>query len=117
MKKLPEYIPPVCQTMIKGVKDAQDVLSGKWKLHIVATLYYRGKMKFMDLSREMGGLAPKILSKELKELELNEILTRTEIDSKPKTVVYELTEHGRSLNKVIVELAQWGNLHREKIMV
>jgi DNA-binding HxlR family transcriptional regulator len=49
---------------IAGVRDVQDLLSGKWKFAIIAGLNYeRGKMRFMDLLRHIDGIAPKYVKK------------------------------------------------------
>jgi DNA-binding HxlR family transcriptional regulator len=56
------------------------------------------------------------LSKELKELEINQLVTRTVLDTQPITVQYELTEHGNTLQTIISNLTDWGNVHRKKIV-
>ena len=57
-----------------------------------------------------------MLSKELKALEMNHLIKRTVYDTFPPTVEYSITEHGKSLEKVLAELGSWGTLHRKKIM-
>jgi DNA-binding HxlR family transcriptional regulator len=51
----------------------------------------------MELKRAVDGIAPKKLSKDLQELEMNELITRTVMDTKPITVEYERTAHGKTL--------------------
>jgi DNA-binding HxlR family transcriptional regulator len=99
-----------------GMRDAMEVLSGKWKLQIIGTLLFEGKMRFMDLRREVDGIAAKMLSKELQDLESHNLVKRTVMGTKPITVEYEITPHGRSVEKVVVEIVNWGQLHRERIM-
>lgn len=53
-----------------------DILTGKWKIHILGTLLYSGKMRFMDLQREIAGIGPKMLAKELQDLEMNHLVMR-----------------------------------------
>lgn len=98
------------------LRDAMDVLSGKWKIRIIGSLSMEGKMRFMDLLREIDGIAAKMLSKELVHLEANQIVSRTVLNTKPITVAYELTEHGKTLQGVINEIWQWGVLHRKKVI-
>lgn len=98
-----------------AIRDTMDLLSGKWKIPIVAMLMERGTLRFMDLMREVDGIAAKMLSKELRELELNELVKRTVCDTKPITVEYTITEYGRSLESVMREIAQWGMQHRKRI--
>lgn len=115
-KKRANEVPSQCEVLIRGVRDAHDLLNGKWKTPIIGALYYRGKMRFMELRRELDGIAPKVLSKELKDLEMNHLLTRTVYDTMPLTVEYELTEHGKSLNTVIDAMGKWGIMYRKQIM-
>ena len=105
-----------CSKEFIAVKDAMDVLSGKWKIQIIATLIYEGRaLRFMDLLRLVDGIAAKMLSKELQDLEVNLMITRTVLDTKPVTVEYALTPHGKTLERTIKEIHLWGNLHRKKI--
>ena len=57
-----------------------------------------------------------MLSKELKELETNKLITRTVIATQPITVQYQLTEHGKSLQTIINNLTEWGVKHRLEII-
>jgi DNA-binding HxlR family transcriptional regulator len=116
MKKQKSELPGVCRLQVQGVKDAQDLLSGKWKMTIVAALYNNGKFRFMDLGRHIEGIAPKVLSKELKDLEMNQLVKRTVLNTMPVTVEYELTAEGKSLNKVVDAMAEWGITYRKSIL-
>lgn len=101
--------------MLMAVADAMDILSGKWKVSIIGSLRF-GKRRFKDLQRDIGGITAKMLSKELRDLEMNELVSRKVYDTKPVSVEYELTPYGHSLDKVILELATWGRQHRKRIM-
>ena len=94
--------------------DALDIFNGKWKIAIMCSLNER-KKRFKDLQRDVGKITGKMLSKELKELEINELVKRTVLDTKPVTVEYELTSYGGSLERVITELVSWGLKHRRRI--
>lgn len=104
-----------CNKQILAVKDALDVLQGRRKLPIILALSF-GSKRFKEVSRELGGITDKVLSKELKELEMNQLISRTVYDAFPPVVEYAITDHGRTLHKVITELAIWGNSHRKKII-
>lgn len=106
--------PTVCLSTLRAIHDTLDVLSGKWKITIIGCLGF-GKKRFMDLLREVEGIGSKMLSKELQELELNKLITRTVYETKPVTVEYELTDYGRTLQPITCEMAKWGARHREKI--
>ncbi|MEJ0057586.1 MAG: helix-turn-helix domain-containing protein [Bacteroidota bacterium] len=92
------------QELLMGMHDALDVLTGKWKLHLLGTLIFGGKKRFMDLLRDMDGIAAKMLSKELHDLEIHQLVKRTVKDTKPVTVEYEITEYGKSMEPVIIEI-------------
>lgn len=104
-----------CTRAIMPVKDALEILSGKWKLPILVSLSF-GEKRFKQISREVEGITDKMLSKELKELEINQLITRTVYDAFPPVVEYAITKHGESLYKVIGELQKWGIEHRKKII-
>jgi DNA-binding HxlR family transcriptional regulator len=70
----------------------------------------------MELKRAINGIAAKKLSSDLQELELNKLITRTVKDTKPITVEYTLTEHGRTLDNLIGEVIEWGLNHRTEII-
>jgi DNA-binding HxlR family transcriptional regulator len=99
-----------------AMRDAMDVLGGKWRLPIVGILSFKGKMRFTEILRSVPGIGAKMLSKELQDLEANQLLTRTVKQTKPITVEYELTDYGRNLINLIHEIVTWGKGHREKIM-
>jgi len=105
----------VCTENLRAIHDTLDVLNGKWKISIIGSLRF-GKKRFMELQREVEGVGSKMLSKELRELELNELVKRTVYDTKPVTVEYELTPYGKTLETIIDEMANWGRAHRKRIM-
>lgn len=115
-RKCPEHLSnEACTKALLPVKDALDILSGKWKLQIILSLTF-GKKRFKQIQREIPGLSPKMLSKELKELEVNELAVRHVYDTLPVTVEYELTPYGRTLRPLIDELHKWGSRHRKRII-
>jgi DNA-binding HxlR family transcriptional regulator len=95
--------------------DALDILNGKWKIAIMCSLH-ESKKRFKELQRDVGRVTGKMLSKELKELEMNELITRSVLDTKPVTVEYALTSYGETLEQVILELVNWGSKHRKRIL-
>ena len=99
-----------------AVQDSMDVLNGKWKIAIISSICYYNKRRFSDILYDVVGISNKMLSKELKELEMNKLLKRTVLDTQPITVQYELTEHGKTLKTIINNLTDWGIEHRKKII-
>ena len=104
-----------CPKLILSVQDALDALNGRWKLPILVVLRF-GNKRFKEISKEINGITDKMLSKELKELEINQLITRTVYDSFPPRVEYAITKHGLSLDPVILSLRDWGFDHRKKII-
>lgn len=101
--------------MMLPVFDALDALRGRWRLPILISLIF-GNKRFTQISREVTGISDKILAKELKELEVNQLIKRTVYDTFPPTVEYSITEHGESVEKVMIELKNWGERHRKQII-
>lgn len=100
---------------IMAVHDAMDVLSGKWKISIISSICYYNKRRFSDILNDVDGISNKMLSKELKELELNKLINRTVLETQPISVQYQLTEYGMTLKKIINNLTDWGLEHRKVI--
>ena len=104
-----------CPKTMLSIKDALEVLEGKWRLLILFSLT-GGPKRFGQISKEVSGITDKMLSKELKGLEENNLIRRDVYDSFPPLVEYTITSHGKSLERVLEELHYWGLLHRKKIM-
>lgn len=90
-----------CTKRILAFKDSIELLRGKWKLYILQILSTSETMRFKDLQKTVAGIPPKVLSKELQELEQNFLITRTVNNTKPVTVSYALTKHARETEPVI----------------
>ena len=105
---------PECKSAHQAVRDTLEVISGKWKLIILAALMEQ-KMRFRELSREIK-ISPRILSKELQELEMNQLVKRTVCDTRPITVEYEVTDYSRTLREVVQAMHTWGTRHHDTII-
>ena len=104
-----------CGEYIVPIRDTLDILSGKWKLPILGALRF-GKKRFKEIEREIPHITARMLSKELKELEINELITRTVYATIPVTVEYEVTPYGKTLDTVLNAMKDWGVQHRKRIM-
>lgn len=105
-----------CNSAMLSVRDALDLLGGKWKLAIIVSLLEEPK-RFKQLQRDVTGITAKMLSKELKELEVNGLLSRSvQADVAPVAVTYTLAPYGNTLLPVIDALHHWGSQHRMNIM-
>lgn len=103
-----------CAKAQLAIRDTLDVVGGKWKLVLVSALR-SGKKGFNELSRE-AGISPRILSKELQELEMNGLVSREVCNTKPVSVKYELTAYSKTLDDVLSAMEKWGHQHRQKIV-
>ena len=81
-----------CIEYIRPVRDVLDIINGKWKLPILIALSFDTK-RFKELERDVEGITPKMLSKELRDLELNQLVIRTVHATVPVTVEYNLSEY------------------------
>ncbi|SKC09820.1 transcriptional regulator, HxlR family [Sphingobacterium nematocida] len=109
------YPSEICKVRTLAIKDTMEILAGKWKFHILGTLMIVDRLRFMELLREIDGIGAKMLSKELQDLELNQLIRRTVLNTKPITVEYEITEYGRTLGPIIDEIAKWGIDYRKTL--
>ncbi len=100
---------------VVAVNDTMNVLSGKWKIPVIAVLLY-GKRRFGELERGIPKINPRMLSKELRDLENNGIVKRTVHNTVPVTVEYELTKMGYSFRKVLNVMLEWGLEHRAEFL-
>ncbi|GGI10043.1 winged helix-turn-helix transcriptional regulator [Gottfriedia solisilvae] len=85
-----------------------DVIGTKWTFLIIRDLLIDGKLRFSDLMRSVEGISPKTLSLRLRELEEKGIVTRKVYPEVPPRVEYTLTEKGKSLKGIFVELKRFG---------
>lgn len=106
--------PDDCRATLAPMQDALYVLSGKWRFPILIAIM-EGKRRFGDIQKAVG-IAPKVLSRDLKELELNGLVTRNVIDATHAVINYEPTEYSVSLAPVVKALSKWGIEHRQKII-
>lgn len=104
-----------CPKTMLSIKDALEAVEGRWKLLILFSLSESPK-RFKQIARDVNGITDKTLSKELKSLEENKLITREVYNTFPPTVEYSITPHGLSLEKVIDELHFWGLAHRKKVI-
>ncbi|RYZ18499.1 MAG: transcriptional regulator [Sphingobacteriales bacterium] len=103
-----------CKAKLNSIADALYVLGGKWKLRIIVALM-EGNRRFNELQRAVEGISAKVLSTELKDLELNGFVVRNVFASTPVTVEYELTDYADTLHDVLQALTTWGEMHRETV--
>ncbi|KQL46273.1 winged helix-turn-helix transcriptional regulator [Brevibacillus choshinensis] len=99
-KGIPGETCPIAKTL--------DVIGTKWTFLIIRDLLIEGTMRFSDLLKSMDGISPKTLSLRLKELEEHGIVDRKVYPEVPPRVEYTLTERGRQLEGIFIELKRFG---------
>ena len=97
------------------VDDGLDTILGKWKIPIILYLLKNQTMRFSDLQKVLPEISKKMLSKNLKELEEDDLITRTVYPTVPPKVKYSLTEHGKELEDIIDSLHKWGLRHQQHL--
>ena len=100
---------------LRAMQDALEVISGRWKIQIIALLC-NGEFRYSELEKGLPKISPRMLSKELKDLVINEMVERKVYVSLPVKVTYKLADYGYTLVPLIIELTNWGKAHREKII-
>ena len=100
---------------LRAMQDALDIISGRWKMQIIALLC-NGEFRYSELEKGLPKISPRMLSKELKDLEINELVERKVYASLPVKVTYKLADYRYTLVPLINELTNWGKAHREIII-
>lgn len=104
-----------CSQKILAISDTMEILNGKWKMSIIACLCYK-PMRYSELLKKVKGISGKVLSRELKDLEINELIQRNVLSTAPVAVEYRITDYGKSLKELTNTIADWGFVHRNRII-
>lgn len=103
-----------CNKVLTAVSDALYVIGGKWKLMIIIAMA-RGNNRFTELQRQVKGISARVLSSELKELEMNGFIEKKVTVGYPVTIEYQLLPYSHTLEELVGAMTKWGIQHREKI--
>lgn len=88
-----------------------ELLSGKWRAHIIYELCKKPTCRFGELKKAMPRITNTMLTNTLRDLESLGIVHREQFNEIPPHVEYSLTEKGKALLPVFTELAKWGEEH------
>ena len=91
-----------------GIARALDVVGDRWALLVVRELIF-GPKRFVQLRHGLRGVSPNVLSQRLRDLEAAGVVRRDVLGPPADVPVYELTERGRALEPVLLQLARWGS--------
>ena len=89
------------------IKKSAQIIEGKWTTLVIRELL-PGKKRYSEIQKALTGISPKILTARLRQLEKQNLLTRTIFATIPPTTEYELTALGRKLEAVLMAMAQFG---------
>jgi DNA-binding HxlR family transcriptional regulator len=98
-----------------ALKDTIYVVGGKWKIPIIHAICNGNNLRFRELERSVAGITSRMLARELKEMEMNKLITRTVYPETPVRIEYKVTEYCKTLVPMIQSMIDWGMLHRQKI--
>jgi DNA-binding HxlR family transcriptional regulator len=98
----------------QALQDTLYVLGGKWKLPIINSIC-NGNSRFKEIKDSIPGITARMLSKELKDMELNNLVKRTEDRDAKVPILYESTSYCQSFGPIISEMIKWGISHRSHI--
>jgi DNA-binding HxlR family transcriptional regulator len=99
---------------VQALQDTIYVIGGKWKLPIINAIC-NGNHRFREIERSIPGITTRMLSRELKEMEANQVIRRTVTATTPVTVEYTATDYCYSFGDIILEMIKWGKSHRARI--
>ncbi|AUD00815.1 transcriptional regulator [Spirosoma pollinicola] len=103
-----------CLETVKPVRDTLEVINGKWKLPIIISVSV-GNERFTDIQESIPGITPKVLAKELKELEAHQLIKRNVVGDYPVKILYTAEAYADTLTPLIYALKDWGLNHRNKL--
>ncbi|WP_033827902.1 winged helix-turn-helix transcriptional regulator [Bacillus andreraoultii] len=93
------------------VENALEIIVGKWKPIILLHLLKNGTMRFSELKRSIPNITQKMLTKNLRELEEEDIIERVVFPQVPPKVEYSITEYGKELEPILHAMHEWGMKH------
>ncbi|WP_118953076.1 winged helix-turn-helix transcriptional regulator [Taibaiella helva] len=100
---------------LRALQDTLYFIGGKWRVPVINSLC-NGNRRFREIERSIPGITTRMLSRELKEMELNKLVVRQVYAETPVLVEYEPTAYCRTFGNIIQEMIRWGRKHRKKIL-
>ncbi|MCA6067727.1 helix-turn-helix transcriptional regulator [Chryseobacterium sp. RG1] len=99
---------------LMALQDTLYFIGGKWRIPVINSLC-NGNRRFREIERSIPGITTRMLSKELKDMEMNKLVKRTVYPDSPVLVEYEPTEYCRTFGSIILEMIKWGKAHRRVV--
>ncbi|GEO25395.1 transcriptional regulator [Alicyclobacillus acidoterrestris] len=95
------------------VNSTLDIISGKWKMIILFQLTDK-TLRFNELKKQIPGITQRVLTKQLRELEQEDIIERRVYPEIPPRVEYSISAYGRTLQPILTLMHEWGALHLKR---
>ena len=92
-----------------------NILSGKWRTHIIFELCKHNSLRFGELKKSIPAITNSMLTSTLRDLEKLGIIYREQFNEIPPHVEYSLTEKGKELIPVFVEISKWGETNLDSL--
>lgn len=87
------------------------VIGGRWKPIIIFKLLYNDFLRFGELKKEIGVVTQRMLTSQLRELEVDKVVKRKVYAEVPPRVEYSLTKYGKTLEPIMISMRDWGAEH------
>ena len=100
---------------LRALRDTLYFIGGKWRIPVINSIC-NGNRRFREIERSIPGITTRMLSKELKDMELNKLVKRTVYPETPVLIEYEPTTYCRTFGNIISEMINWGREHRRIIV-
>ncbi len=91
------------------ISSALDIIGDKWSLLIIRDMLFSGKKTYGEFGKSSEKIATNILSNRLTKLEELEIISKGKMEGNKKTNIYSLTQKGKELLPILMEIAQWSD--------
>ncbi len=103
-----------CKQDDLALQDTIYAVGNKWKMRIFKSMCL-GNIRFTEIEKSLTGITKRTLSKELKELEINQLIIRKVYPDQPSKAEYKLTSYAKTLIPMLNEMVRWGTEHRQMI--
>jgi DNA-binding HxlR family transcriptional regulator len=111
-REIPEEIDPAIEELVRGIIGQ---VADKWTMLILETLEEHGTLRFTEVGRHVGGISQKMLTKTLRDMERDGLVSRTVHPVIPPHVDYTLTNLGHSLGEAFCGVWMWAEKHHATI--
>ncbi|HEX7754061.1 MAG TPA: helix-turn-helix domain-containing protein [Niabella sp.] len=99
---------------LKALQDTLYFIGGKWRIPVINSIC-NGNKRFREIERSIPGITTRMLSRELKDMEMNKLVRRTVYADTPVLIEYAPTEYCRSFGTIIQAMIDWGREHRKVV--